>query len=452
MKGRTLPHDLEAEMSVLGVAFLNKDTIEVINDEVTEDMFYSDKNRLIFNAIISLYKNNNPIDLTTVKAELDKKKALNEVGGISYLTEVIDSVVTTANLNYYIKILKEHALRRNLINTATDIITNTYNDENITGLLDDAERNILNVVKKRQSTEFVPIHEILRRAQERLEELSKNKSDVTGIRTGFYDLDRATAGLHGGELIIIAARPGMGKTSFALNIATNAAFSTDKAIAIFNLEMSAEMLVNRMLSSIGGIDLYKLNTGKLEHNDWKRYNEAMSKLGSTNIYIEDNAGITAPEIKAKCRRLANSKEGLGLVIIDYLQLVTTGSNRIESRQVEVSEISRSLKTMALELDVPVIALAQLSRNVDKRENKEPALVDLRESGSLEQDADLVLFINRKDYYEAKTDQKSNIVPTDIIIAKHRKGATGLYHLLFELNMSNFKNYLKPENADEVNYE
>ncbi len=452
MNARTLPHDLEAEMSVLGVAFLNKDTVEILNDEVTEDMFYSDKNRLLFKAIINLYKENSPIDITTVKAELDKKKVLNEVGGITYLTEVIDSVVTTANLNYYIKILKEQAIRRNLINTATDIITNTYNEENITGLLDEAERNILNVVKKRQTSEFVPIHEILRRAQERLEELAKNKSDVTGIRTGFYDLDRATAGLHGGELIILAARPGMGKTSFALNIATNAAFTTDKAIAIFNLEMSAEMLVNRMIASIGGIELFKLNTGKMEHNDWKRYNEAMSRLGSTNIYIEDNAAITAPEIKAKCRRLANSKEGLGLVIIDYLQLVTTGSNRVESRQVEVSEISRSLKTMALELDVPVIALAQLSRNVDKRENKEPALVDLRESGSLEQDADLVLFLNRKDYYETKTTEKQNVVPIDVIIAKHRKGATGLYQLLFELNMSNFKNYLRPENVNEVNYE
>lgn len=449
MAGRALPSDNEAEMSVLGVSFLNKDALEVISDEVTEDMFYNEKNRLIFRAIISLYKEGNPIDITTVKAELDKKKSLNEIGGVTYLSEVIDSVVTAANLNYYIKILKENAIRRNLINTATDIVTNAYNNENINGLLDESERNILNAVRVRQTSEFVPIHEILRRAQERLEELSKSKSDITGIRTGFYDLDKTTAGLHGGELIILAARPGMGKTAFALNIATNAAFSTDKAIAIFNLEMSAEMLVNRMIASVGGIDSYKLNTGKLEHNDWKRYNEAMSKLASTNIFIEDNASITAPEIKAKCRRLASMPSGLGLVVIDYLQLVTTGSNRVESRQVEVSEISRSLKTMALELDVPVIALAQLSRSVDKRENKEPALVDLRESGSLEQDADLVLFLNRKDYYEAKTDKKETIVPIDVIIAKHRKGSTGLYRLLFELNMSNFKNYLNPENINEI---
>lgn len=444
MATRALPNDLEAEMSVLGVAFLNKEALEKISDEVTEDMFFNDKNRIIFKAIISLYKEKNPIDITTVKAELDKHKSFNEIGGLSYLMEVIDSVVTSANLEYYIKILKEHAIRRNLINTATNIITNAYGDENINGLLDDAERNILNAVRVRQTSEFVPIHEVLRRAQERLEELSKNKSDITGIRTGFYDLDRTTAGLHGGELIILAARPGMGKTAFALNIATNAAFSTDKAVAIFNLEMSAEMLVNRMIASVGGIDSYKLNTGKMESNDWKRYNEAMSKLGSTNIFIEDNASITAPEIKSKCRKLASQPNGLGLVVIDYLQLVTTGSKRVESRQVEVSEISRSFKTMAMELDVPVIALAQLSRSVDKRENKEPALVDLRESGSLEQDADLVIFLNRKDYYEAKSEKKETVVPIDVIIAKHRKGSMGLYKLLFELNMSNFKNYINTE--------
>lgn len=213
MAGRALPCDNEAEMSVLGVAFLNKDALEIISDEVTEDMFYNEKNRLIFNAIINLYKDNTPIDITTIKNELDKKKSLNEIGGVSYLMEVIDSVVTAANLSYYIKILKEHAIRRNLINTATDIVTNAYNNENINGLLDESERNILNVVRVRQTSEFVPIHEILRRAQERLEELSKSKSDITGIRTGFYDLDKTTAGLHGGELIILAARPGMGKTA-----------------------------------------------------------------------------------------------------------------------------------------------------------------------------------------------------------------------------------------------
>jgi len=353
--------------------------------------------------------------------------------------EVIDSVVTAANLSYYIKILKDHAVRRNLINTATDIVTNAYNDENISGLLDEAERNILNVVRVRQTSEFVPIHEILRRAQERLEELAKNKSDITGIRTGFYDLDKATAGLHGGELIILAARPGMGKTAFALNIATNAAFSTDKAIAIFNLEMSAEMLVNRMIASVGGIDSYKLSTGRLEHNDWKRYNEAMSKLANTNIFIEDNASITAPEIKAKCRRLASQPKGLGLVVIDYLQLVTTGSNRIESRQVEVSEISRSLKTMAMELGIPVIALAQLSRSVEGREDKRPLLSDLRESGSIEQDADIVSFLYRDDYYNKEAAIDESTSKSEFIIAKHRNGPTSTVDLVFKRNTSSFFN-------------
>ena len=345
------------------------------------------------------------------------------------------------------QIVKDNYVRRNLIETATAIANDSYDEENVTELLDNAERNILNVVKARQSSVFVPIHEVLRRAQENLEMLAQNKRTITGLETGFYDLDKYTAGLHGGELIILAARPGMGKTSFALNIATNAAMTTDKAVAIFNLEMPAEALVNRMISAVGQIDSYKLQTGALQSNDWKRYNEAMSQLADTNIFIEDNASVNASEIRAKCRRLANSEKGLGLVVIDYLQLVTSGGRRTESRQVEVSEISRSFKTMALELNVPVIALAQLSRNAEKRENAQPMLADLRESGSLEQDADLVLFINRKDYYDTKKDIKETIVPVDLIIAKHRKGATGKIDLLFELNMSNFRNVVHTQNEE-----
>jgi len=447
MAARQMPQNLEAEMSVLGVAFINQYSIEKISEELTSDMFFDEKNRYIFEAIMELHKNNIPVDVTTIKDELDKRKKLNAAGGIEYIGDVIDSVVTAANLEYYIKIVKDNAVRRNLINTATDIVTEAYDEDNVTSLLDSAERSILNVVKARQVSEFKPIHEVLRRAQENLELLAKNKRTITGLETGFYDLDKVTAGLHGGEMIILAARPGMGKTAFALNIATNAAQTTDKAVAVFNLEMSAEMLVNRMISSVGQIDSYKLQTGQLQHNDWKRYNEALSQLADTNIYIEDNAGITASEIRAKCRRLANQEKGLGLVVIDYLQLVTTGNKRVESRQVEVSEISRSLKTMALELDVPVIALAQLSRSAEKRENSQPMLADLRESGSLEQDADMVLFINRKDYYEAKGEKKETIVPVDLIIAKHRKGSTGVINLLFELNMSNFRNYMKTSDSE-----
>lgn len=444
---RVMPSNKEAEMSILGICFLDNYLLERVCESLTVDMFYDERNRNLFEVINEMHNNNIPIDANTLKDELDKKKKLNLVGGMEYISEVIDSVISSANMDYYIEIIKENTTRRNLINTATGIINNAYDEEDINRTLDTAERDILNVVRARSVSDFVPIHEILRRAQEKLELLAKNKRPITGLETGFYDFDKITTGFQGGELIILAARPGMGKTALALNMATYAATTTKKAVAVFNLEMSSEMLVNRMISAIGGIDAYKLQTGQLQERDWKRYNEAMSQLGDTNMYIEDNAGITAAEIRAKCRRLANSKEGLGLVVIDYLQLVSSGSRRVESRQVEVSEISRSLKTMALELDVPVIALSQLSRSAEKRESNMPMLADLRESGSLEQDADMVLFINRKDYYEAKKDQREKIVPAELVIAKHRKGSLGTVDLMFELNMSAFRNVLK-DNREE----
>ena len=443
---RKMPQNLEAEMSVLGVAFLNAQDVNKIVEEVTADMFFDERNKIIFNAIKSLHDSKTPIDITTIKDELDKDKKLNTVG-LDYLTDVIDSVVTTANLDFYIKIIRDYAIRRNLIETATDIINTTYEDENITTLLDTAEKNILNVVRARSAGSFMPIQEVLRNAQAKLEELAKNKRTITGLETGFPDFDKITTGLHGGEMIILAARPGMGKTALALNMASFAAMHTKKAVAIFNLEMSAEMLVNRMIASVGQIDSYKLQTGNMLERDWQRYNEALSQLSETNIFIEDNVSVTAQDIRAKCRRLANSEAGLGLVVIDYLQLINSGSRRVESRQVEVSEISRALKTMAVELDVPVIALAQLSRSAEKRESNQPMLSDLRESGSLEQDADMVLFINRKDYYEKAKDFNNKIVPAELIIAKHRKGGLGTVNLLFELNMSSFKSVLKV-NGDE----
>ena len=441
MATREMPKNLEAVMSVLGVVFLNPYALEKIMENITEDMFFSDANKKIFRAFMELYKTNTPIDITTVKNELDKQKNLNAIGGIDYLSEIIDSVATSANLDYYMEIVKDKATRRRLIDTATNIITDAYDEEEgLTKILDTSEQKLLNVVRTRQTSEFKTISEALREAHENLELMSKNHSAVTGLSTGFKDLDKATAGLHEGELIILAARPGMGKTAFALNLATNAAMTTDKAVAIFNLEMSSEQLVNRMISSVGQIEGDKLKTGMLNENDWKRYTEAMSELADTNIYIEDDASVTAPEIKAKCRRLASSPKGLGLVVIDYLQLVTTGG-RVESRQVEVSEISRAFKTMAMELRVPVIALAQLSRNAERRESNQPRLAALRESGSIEQVADLVLFLNRQDYFETKSaENKSNIVPVDVIIAKHRRGGTGLFQILFELNKSSFKPY------------
>ena len=443
---RKMPQNLEAEMSVLGVAFINEYDVAKIVEEVTVDMFFDERNKFIFNAIKNLHETKTPIDIMTVKNELDKDKKLNTVG-LDYLSEVIDSVVTSANLDFYIKIVRDFAVRRNLIETATEIINDTYEDEEVTSLLDKAEKNILNVVRARSVGDFVPIQEILRRAQAKLEELAKNKRAITGLETGFPDFDKITTGLQGSEMIILAARPGMGKTALALNMASYAAMHMKKAVAIFNLEMSADMLINRMIASIGQIDSYKLQTGNMQEKDWKRYNEAMSQLADTNIYIEDNAGVTVQEIRAKCRRLANSEMGLGLVVIDYLQLISSGNRRVESRQVEVSEISRSLKTMALELNVPVIALSQLSRSAEKRESNQPMLADLRESGSLEQDADMVLFINRKDYYDKAKDFNQKIVPAELIIAKHRKGGLGTVNLLFELNMLSFKSQLKV-NGDE----
>ena len=446
---RKMPQNLEAEMSILGIAMLDKSSLNKICEDLTPDVFYSDANRKLFEAIRSLYENRIPVDTTTLAEELDKKKNLSAIGGLEYISEVIDSVATAANLDNYIEIVKEKSTVRNLIETATDIVTSAYEDtETLSGLLDNAEKNILNVVRSRKTSEFRPIREVLRSAQEQLEYLSQNKSSISGIETGFYSLDKATSGLHEGELIIIGARPGMGKTAFALNIAVHAAKTTSKAVAIFNLEMTAEQLVNRMLASVGGIEGRKLQNGQMQQNDWKRYNEAISELAETNIYIEDNTGINSSDIRAKCRRLAQSEQGLGLVVIDYLQLVTVGGRRPESRQQEVQEISRALKTMALELKVPVIALAQLTRSVEKRDNNEPMLADLRESGSIEQDADIVMFINRKDYYKAKGELGADVnSPTDIIIAKHRKGGVGRFELLFEPTIMNFKNYIASEESE-----
>lgn len=447
---RKMPQNLDAEMSVLGICFLDNSFISRILEEVNEDMFYSDANKKIFLAIKGLFEAGIPVDTTTIKEELDKTNSFTLIGGYPYLTDVINSVVTASNLDYYINIIKEKTIVRNLITTATDIITEAYTDEeDITGLLDNSEKKILDVIRSRQTTEFAPISEVLNRAQAQLEYLSQNHNTISGLETGFYDLDKATSGLHEGEMIVIAARPGMGKTAFALNIGVHAAMTTKKAIAIFNLEMSAEQLVNRMISALGGIEGRKLTNGQLGQSDWKKYNEAMSQLSDTNIYIEDNSGITVNDIRAKCRRLASKSDGLGLIIIDYLQLLTMGGRRPDSRQQEVSDISRSIKMMAMELKVPVIALAQLSRNAEKRENNEPMLADLRESGSIEQDADIVMFINRKDYYKAKEQLgKSENVETDIIIAKHRKGGTGKFTVLFEPTMMNFKNYMVLEKEGE----
>lgn len=448
MAERKMPQNLEAEMSILGACFLSTYAFDKVCEEVTSDMFYSEANKKIFEALYKLHQEKIPLDSTVLVNEIEKHDNINTIGGLEYLGEVIDSVITAANIDYYIDIIREKALRRKLVEVSTNITTSAFDEETETNdIIDNAEKSIFSVTKSRKAGEFKSISDVMKNTQIRLEELAKNDKDITGIATGFYDFDKLTSGLHENELIIIAARPAMGKTAFALNLAVNAAISSKKNVALFNLEMSAEQLAMRMIAAQGGIDQNKLKTGRLEHNDWKKVNEAMSELSDTNLYIEDASGISVSEIRAKCRRLATQGPGLGLVLIDYLQLIDGGARYAGNRQQEVSEISRSLKTMAMELGVPVIALAQLSRSVELRENKRPIMSDLRESGSIEQDADIVAFLYRDDYYNKSASEQTNVSVTELIVGKHRNGSTGTIELLFERTMSNFRNYLKKQEGE-----
>lgn len=443
MAERKMPQNLEAEMSILGSCFLSSYALDKVCEEVTSDMFYVDANKKIFEAIYELHENKIPLDTTTLVNEIEKRDNINTIGGLEYLSEVVDSVITAANIDYYIDIVREKALRRKLIEVSTMITTSAFDEDSETNdIIDNAEKSIFNVTKARKAGEFKAIIDVMKSTQAQLEDLAKNDKEITGISTGFYDFDKLTSGLHANELIILAARPAMGKTAFGVNIAVNAAINSKKNVALFNLEMSAEQLAMRMIAAAGGIEQNKLKTGRLEHNDWKKVNEAISELSETNLFIEDASGITVSEIRAKCRRLATQGPGLGLVVIDYLQLIQGGARYAGNRQQEVSEISRSLKTMAMELRVPVIALAQLSRGVELRENKRPIMSDLRESGSIEQDADIVMFLYRDDYYNKSAAEQTNISVTELIVGKHRNGSTGTIELLFERSMSNFRNYIK----------
>lgn len=445
MDKRNMPFSLEAEQSVLGSAFLSKYALQKICDELSRDDFYLESHVKIYDALSELNEEGKPIDITIVTDKLEKNKTLSSVGNIEYLLEVINSVPSASNIDYYINIVHEKSILRRLISVSNDIAGEAYLENgNATEVLDSAEMKILNVVKTRKSSEFHKIQDVVFKAQENLEKLCNQKGEITGLATGFYEIDKLTSGLHENELIIIAARPAMGKTAFALNIATNIAKTTSKAVAIFNLEMNAEQLVTRMFSSTAQVEGSKLRTGKLDNNDWKKLSEGISQLADTNIYIDDTPGVGIGDIRSKCRRLAASKEGLGIVIIDYLQLISGSSKYAGNRQQEVSEISRSLKTMALELGVPVIALAQLSRAVEGRDDKRPLMSDLRESGSIEQDADIVAFLYRDDYYNKEARMDGNISISEFIVAKHRNGPTATIELLFKKNTSTFANYSKEE--------
>lgn len=431
-----LPNNIEAEKALLGSVFWSYGALQKACEEVDKEMFYLDSNSKIFEVILELYKDKKPVDINTLTTELVNKKLINTIGGVEYLNEITDSVATGANIEYYINTVVEKFTLRRMIEVATKIVKVANDPEtDVSSAVEQAEKSILNVGKFRRTTEFRRVQDVLTKAQEDLETLAKNKGRITGLTTGLIDLDNLTEGLKPTQLVIIAARPAVGKTAFALNITCAAAKATKKNIAVFSLEMPAEQLIMRMISSLGQIDNKKLQTGRMENEDWRRVNEAISQLADTNIYFHDAGGITASEIKAKCRRLSTQGEGLGLVIIDYLQLIDSSNKYSGSRQQEVSEISRALKTMALELEVPVIALSQLSRSVEKREDKKPVLSDLRESGSIEQDADIVAALHAPDVQIPEGDDVP--VPIQLIILKHRNGPIATIDMLFKKKTSTF---------------
>lgn len=432
-----LPNNIDAEKALIGSMFWSKSSLQKGCEEIEKEYFYLDTNATIFEVIKDLYNNQKPVDVNTLTSELVSRNILNQVGGVEYLSEIINSVATGANIEYYINSVAEKYTLRRLIESATKIIKNANDSEpDVSYLVELAEKEIFNVGKTRRTSEFRKIQDVLAKTQEDIELLVKNKGKVTGLTYGLRDLDAVTEGMHPAQLIIIAARPAVGKTAFALNIATAAAKATKKNIAIFSLEMPAEQLVLRMISSLGQIDNKKLQTGRLESEDYRRLNEAMSQLADTNIFFHDASATTASEIQAKCRRLSTQGEGLGLVLIDYLQLIDSSGKYQGARQQEISEISRKLKTMALDLGVPVIALSQLSRGVEKREDKKPVLSDLRESGAIEQDADIVAALHAPDVEIPITDD--NIpAPIQLILLKHRNGPTATIDMLFKKKTSTF---------------
>lgn len=445
---RLPPQNIEAEQSVLGSVLLDPEALIPAMEYVEVDDFYRRAHQLVFQAMTELNERNEAIDVVTIANSLESKNLLEDVGGTPYLAEIATTVPTASNVEYYSKIVEERSILRKLIQTATDIASRGYQEaDDVPNLLDEAERKILEVSEKRSRSGFVAIETVLRETINNIDELFQNDDDITGLSTGYKALDQMTAGLHQDELIILAARPGVGKTAFALNVAQNIGTKTDETVAVFSLEMGAEQLVNRMLCAEGTINASNLRTGQLTEEEFTKLFVAMGSLSKANIYIDDTPGIRTAEIRAKCRRLKQEKGNLGLIVIDYLQLIE-GSGK-ESRQQEVSEISRQLKKLAKELSVPVIALSQLSRSVEQRQDKRPILSDLRESGSIEQDADIVAFLYREDYYRNEDEEEEeqgdeNIV--EVILEKNRSGARGTVKLLFikEYNKFSSLSYY-PEN-------
>jgi replicative DNA helicase len=423
---RVPPHNIEAEQSVLGAMLLDKDAITNVNEVLKGDEFYKESHRVLFSAIIELYNKDEPVDMITLIDLLRSRELLEAVGGMSYISNLATSVPATSNVKHYAKIVEDKYVLRKLILSSNEIMDMCYgqkdNTENVIGL---AEKYIFDISQKNIHQDFEHVGGIITRSFDELEKLYKSKGQITGVTSGFVDLDRKTSGFQGGDLVLIAARPSMGKTSFVVNIALAAALRAGKSVAIFSLEMSKEQIAYRMICSEATVDMQRLRTGDLEDDDWVKLARAAGPMANSRMFIDDTPGITVSEMRSKCRRLKTQKDkGVDLIIIDYMQLMS-GNGKSESRQQEVSEISRNLKALAKEMDAPVIALSQLSRAAEQRADHRPILSDLRESGSIEQDADIVMFLYRDEYYNKDTEKK-NIA--EVILAKQRNGPTGTVEL------------------------
>ncbi|MBS4960723.1 MAG: replicative DNA helicase [Clostridiales bacterium] len=433
------PHDAEAEQAVLGCVFIDREAASIAIETLKADDFYRPDHKVIFEAAYELYFAGVPIDVITIKNKLEEKNMFEQIGGIAYLASIASAVGNSVNVKHYAKIVKEKSMLRRLIQTAQEISGECYEArESLDIIMDKAEKGIFDVMQNRQTEEFFHVRDITVKAFENIEDLYKNKGKLTGVATGFTDFDNKTAGLQKSDLVLIAARPSMGKTAFALNIVQNAAIRHNVPVAVFSLEMSKEQLVNRMLCSEAMMDAQRMRTGMLEDDDWPKLIQAMGPLSEAPIYIDDTPGVSPMEIRSKCRKLKLEK-GLGLVVIDYLQLMS-GNSRTDSRQQEISEISRALKALAREMEAPVIALSQLSRACESRADHRPMLSDLRESGAIEQDADVVVFLYRDEYYNPETEKKNQ---AELIIAKQRNGPTGTVDLTWIGQYTKFASAPKP---------
>lgn len=435
---RVLPHSIEAEQSVIGAMIMDKDAIVTASEIVTEEDFYSKQCGTLFEAMVELNDEGKPVDLITLQNRLREKDVPPEVSSPEYIRDLITAVPTSANIKHYANIVSEKAMLRRLIKMNEEIANTCYvGKESLEAILEDTEKRVFHLIQRRSAEDFVPIRQVVMNAMEQIEKASRNKGSVTGIATGFVDLDYRTAGMQPSDLVLIAARPSMGKTAFVLNIAQHVAFKLEQPVAIFSLEMSKEQLVNRLFSLESKVDAQKLRVGNLSDNDWERLIESAGVIGKSNLIIDDTPGITIGEMRSKCRKY-KLEYGLKMIIIDYLQLMS-GSGRSDSRQQEISDISRSLKALARELEVPVLALSQLSRAVEQRPDHRPMLSDLRESGAIEQDADVVMFIYRDDYYNKDTEKKGI---AEIIVAKQRNGPIGTVELVWLPEYTKFANMQK----------